>query len=484
MKAKSVKVNAVLNTIKQLCQILFPIITIPYITRALGANYYGKVSFSSSIISYFVLFAGLGVSSYAIREGALVRDDKKKFNMFANEIFSINIISMVISYAILIIILFIPKLAQYKELILIQSLMILFTTLGVDWINSVYEDYLYITIRYIIFQIISLVLLFIFVHSGHDYLKYAYILVFSSVGANLLNIFYIKKYASLKFTFHMKLKKHIVPILVLFGNQLAITLYVNSDITMLGFLSNESTVGIYTLSSKIYAVIKQVLNAIIVVSIPRLSYYFGNNDGIKFEKLAERIKFMLLLFIIPVSVGVLLFSKDIMYIVGGSEYAKGANSLMILSVAIIFSLLSSFFTNCIMLIHREEKKILMMTTIAAVINISLNIIMIPIMGASGAAITTLVSEAVVAVWSRKYSCKYLKFGTGIRLKEYFPIILGSTMVGIVCVLFKIVFLKNAFLSITFSIFFSTIIYLLVLLLFKCPIIYDEFEKIKSRRATK
>lgn len=477
MKVKSVKKNAILNTIKQLCQILFPIITIPYVTRTLGANYYGRVSFSTSIINYFVLIASLGISSYAIREGALVRDDYGKFNKFANEIFSINVISMVVSYVFLIAVLFIPKFYAYKELILIQSTMIFFTTIGVDWINSVYEDYIYITARYIVFQIFSLIFLFIFVHGNQDYIKYACILVFSSVGANLLNVIYVRRYVSLKFTFSCNFKKHIIPILILFGNQLAITLYVNSDITMLGLLSDEKTVGIYTLSSKIYTVIKQVLNAVIIVSIPRLSYYLGNRKEDKFEELAEKIKFLLLVFMVPISVGLFSFSKDIMCIVGGKGYVNGYTSLMILSVAVVFSLLSSFFTNCILLTRREEKKILLMTASAAIVNIVLNIWMIPAMGANGAAVTTLISEMLVAFWSWMASRKYMN--SNFKLSNYFPIVIGGVAVGVVCAIFKFFIYKNIFVSILLSVIFSSIIYLLVLTFLKCPIVCEEMRKMKT-----
>lgn len=69
MKTKSLKINTVLNVIKQLCSVLFPLITIPYVTRILQATNYGKVNFGSSIVSYFTLIAAFGITNYSIREG-------------------------------------------------------------------------------------------------------------------------------------------------------------------------------------------------------------------------------------------------------------------------------------------------------------------------------------------------------------------------------------------------------------------------------
>ena len=84
MVKKSLSINAVLNATRSVLNMLFPLITYPYITAVLSVDELGKYSFSLSIINYFALIAGLGVSSYAIREGARIRDDKKALSLFAN----------------------------------------------------------------------------------------------------------------------------------------------------------------------------------------------------------------------------------------------------------------------------------------------------------------------------------------------------------------------------------------------------------------
>ena len=127
---KSVKLNAILNVIKQMCSVLFPLITIPYVTRVLQADNLGKVNFSTSVISYFLLIAQMGITNYAIREGAKVRYDKEKLNKLSNEVYSINIITTLLSYILLFlcICLFRP-LQNYKLLLIIQSATIIRTTI-------------------------------------------------------------------------------------------------------------------------------------------------------------------------------------------------------------------------------------------------------------------------------------------------------------------------------------------------------------------
>ena len=251
---RSMKFNAVLNAIKQLLAVIFPLITVPYASRILQKANYGKINFSSSIVNYIVLIAALGISTYAIREGASIRNEKKKLSKFQNEVFTINIYSTLLSYLILIaLLMFSVSLKEYRLLMIIQSTSIVFTTLGADWINSIHEDYLFITVRYIVVQIISIICLFLFVKDTNDYVIYAMISTFSSVGGNVFNIIYIrKKYAHLRLVKECNFKKHMKPIMLLFCNAIAITIYVNSDTTILGFFKGDGAVGIYAIAAKLY----------------------------------------------------------------------------------------------------------------------------------------------------------------------------------------------------------------------------------------
>jgi O-antigen/teichoic acid export membrane protein len=88
MNQKSIKKNFIYNTLLKLLNIIFPLITFPYIARILSPNGIGKVNFSISVIEYFIIFAQLGIPTYAIRECAKVRDDKEKLSQTVQEIFS------------------------------------------------------------------------------------------------------------------------------------------------------------------------------------------------------------------------------------------------------------------------------------------------------------------------------------------------------------------------------------------------------------
>ena len=465
---KTIRLNAFLNIIKQIMQVIFPLITIPYITRVLLPVNYGKINFGNSIISYILLIAGLGISSYAIREGSLLRNDRKKLDSFCSQILSINIGSTILSYVILaVLVLFIPRFETYRLLLIIQSAVVLFTTLGADWINSIEEDYLYLTIRYVVLHIISLVLMFLFVRQPEDYYIYAVITLVTSVGANLLNMFYIRRYVKLRITFSIDWKKHLPPILILFGNAIAMTVYVSSDITMLGFFKGDAAVGVYSVSTKIYTVVKQILNAVVVVAVPRFTRYIGNDETEEFRMLGEKILGALITMMCPLIVGIIIFRMEAILLAGGKEYLTGTASLLILIIAVAASLIATFYSTCILLPLRKEKNILKGTAIAAGINIALNFIFIPWLGGTGAAVTTLISEIFVSVYFiLLVRDRHLHlFSKRILLLS----VIGGIAIAVVCIIIRYV-ISEMWVYLVLSVLISAVLYSLIQILGKNPIV--------------
>lgn len=399
MKNKNLGVNAILNVIKQCLSVIFPLITYPYALRVLGAEGIGKVNYSSTIIRYFSLLAMLGVTNYAIREGAKLRDDKNELNVFINEVFSINLISTVFSYFLFFIIVFsVLKFSDYRLLMILQSISMILTTLGIDYINTIYEDYFLITIRSIVTHIVSLFLLFLLVHSPSDYYIYAMLSVITNGIICISNLFYCRKYVHISFTHKLNLKKHLKPLVTLFANTIAIYIYVSVDTTMLGWIKGDYTVGLYTASVNVYSILKNILSAIYVVAVPRLAYCIGNDDLDQYKKISTELFGYLILLLMPASVGVICLSKEIMMLMGGEEYIYATTSLRILGVSLVFAIFGGFITACINISLGREKITLLATIISAIINFGLNLFVIPKFSLNGAAVTTLLSEAFVFVF--------------------------------------------------------------------------------------
>lgn len=480
MKNKSLTKNAILNGIRNGLNLLFPLITFPYVSRVLQVEKLGEYNFANSVISYFVLLAGLGISSYAVREGAKLREDKDKFNFFTSSVFTINVLSTVISYICLFGCLWIlESLHKYSMLILVFSIQIIFITIGVEWVYSIYEEYLYITLRGILFKILSIIFLFIFVKTEEDVIAYAGITVFASVGSNLLNFINLKKYCKLSLVDLKLCYVHLKPILTLFASSVAVMIYVYSDTTMLGLMKGDYEVGIYSVSTKIYTIMKSMLSSVIIVSIPRVSLYYGTNQTQKFNNTVQKIYDTLMVLVIPIVLGIFILSERIVVFISGKEYLRSISSLRILSIALIFCISGWIFNQCILLPSGKEKIILKATAYSAGLNIGLNFILIPYMSENATAFTTVVSEAVMMIICVHYGSKISEVKVLNRniLTSVFACI-GMTSV---CVIL------NKFFSEIFNIqviivivLISAIVYGVLLLLMKNEILWDIVRKIMRR----
>lgn len=426
-ECKSLKLNMLLNAIKGLMSVIFPLVTFPYVSRILGVDNLGRYNFANSVISYFILIAGLGVSTYAIREGGSFRDERSIFKRFADEMFTINMFATIIAYILLVLfMLIIPKFANYSTLLVILSLQIVFKTIGIEWVYSIYENYAYITVRSILFQLISLMLLFLFVKTQKDVNAYAAITVVSSVGSNIMNYLHARKYCKVEITRYVNWKKHIKPIIILFAMSVTTTIYVSSDITILGFLCSDYNVGIYSVSAKIYSIVKTLLSSLLVVSIPRISALLGKKDMEMFSLMSADIYKSLITVMLPTMVGMMVLSNEIVAIVSGEDYKDAIPSLVILNIALIFCMAAWFWGQCILVPLKKENVVFKATVISALVNIGLNFAFIPYWKENAAAFSTLIAEAIVFFLCWKEGRKFVEI-KGI-FKMVSKVILGCVSI--------------------------------------------------------
>lgn len=397
MEKKSVNKNILLNILKTTLSIVFPLITYPYATRTLGTANFGKVSFAHSIISYIALVAGLGISNYAIREGGFVRADNKKLKAFASEIFTFNLCTTVVSYVILLVLLLAnSNLRQYRIVLLVQSLSIFFTTIGVDWLNVIYEDYWYITIRSIVANFLSLFFLLIFVRTPADYVLYAAINVLNSGVIAVANLIHVRRECQFSIR-KPNLRKHIKPIMVLFSNNLAVSIYTNADITMIGWFFGDRLVGLYAIASKIYTILKQVIAAAYSVTITRLTEYYATRQEEKFKNLFNNVINSIIFLSLPIMIGGICTAEYIIRIIAGDEFIDAVGTLRVLLCTVLFAVTGGALAYCLNMPLRRESVNLKCTAISAIENIILNALLMPKFDILGAAIATLMSEATVAV---------------------------------------------------------------------------------------
>lgn len=397
---KSISLNFIFSFIKTLMGVIFPLITFPYAMRVLGPEYIGKVDYAQATMSYFSLVAAFGVSAYAIREGSRIRNNKEKIEEFASQMFTINIITMIIGYLFSIIVFVLPVFRGYRLLLVIFSTSLALTTLGVDWLFNIYEDYGFIAIRTVVFQVISIVLLVLLVKDEGDYHQYAAIIVFANVGSYLMNLFKSGKYARLRLTLSKDMLVHIRPMLYIFAMNVASNIYLVMDRSMLGMMTanNDREVGLYSAAVKIITVVVTLISSIRIVMIPRVSYCMDNGNEEEVQDLNYKTAKGILMLAIPSVVGLFCLSKEVIYLFSGDEFLDTNITLRILLIDILFAAMNGFLVNQIFVSYRKDKLAGIATFLGAGVNLVFNAISIPLIGRNGAAISTCLAEMAIFLY--------------------------------------------------------------------------------------
>lgn len=393
MEQKSLKQNMILNITLTVSNFLFPLITFTYVARVLTPTGTGKVAFVNSIINYFLYLSMLGIPTYGLRECAKVRHDKKQLSKLVQELLIINIFATIIAYILLFtFVLLIPKFRQYKKLFIVMSIVIVLTTLGMEWLYKALEEYRYITTRSLILRIFVIPLTFLLIRSEDDYIYYGILTIFTVSASYVFNFIHVGKYINLNYKHQIELKKHFKPIVILFASTVIITIYNNFDVSMLGLLSSEGEVGFYNAALRIKSIVLSMSTAVTSVMIPRMVYYFSNKTFDKAQELLVKSLKVSMLLALPLTMYIAIFARDVLEFVCGIEYISAVPTLRILCFCVIPLILTNLFGNQVLIPLGMEKRYTKSVFVGLWVNIILNAILIFKFGSAGAAFATFITE--------------------------------------------------------------------------------------------
>ncbi len=398
MGNKSLIKNSIWNLLRVASTTLFPLLTFSYASRKLCADGMGMVSFAGSFVAYYSFLAMLGITNYATRELAKIRENRNASNKFIHEIMIINIISMIVAYILLFVCMhYIPTLKLYYKLLLINSFSIFLGVLGIEWLYIALEDYKFIAIRTIAMQIIAFLLMLVFVKDRGDVEKYAMIQVASSGGANIVNFVHARKYIICSWKHEYQFVKHLKPVFIIFFINFFSQIFTHLDTTMLGFMKSDEAVGLYTAAFRMIRVICTVVAAIPVVLMPRIANYVMKEEHEKIYDLARKAINIILMLSIPACIGVFLLSREIILLFSGDSFENAIVTTKILSFRIILSPLNSFVTLNLFIPIGKDKCNLLSNGCAALADFVLNLIFIPIWAQNAAAVSTILAEVIELV---------------------------------------------------------------------------------------
>lgn len=435
-KEKSIIKNSIFNFVKTLSSVAFPVITFTYSARILGVDGIGQVSFTKSFVSYFTMLALLGMNYYGTREAAKLRDDRDMLSKYVHEMLIINGITTLLAYVLLLLsMMFIPKLRGYTALLMINSLAIVLQGMGMEWLYQGMEEYRYIAVRSILFQIGALVAMFVFVRGAEDVVPYAAVTLAASSGSYILNFINARKYIHLRWYGKYEVKKHLQPLLWLFAMTVSIELYTVLDSTMLGFLQGDAAVGRYTAAVKVNRMVNLLITSVGVVLIPRLSFYIDLGKWEKIKELVDKAYNFVFMLSVPGAIGLFVLSNEIILLFSGSAFSS-ATSTMRLLVPIVLIIPISVVTQHQAFIPMGKEKLILRATISgAVTNFTYNLFLIPRFAENGAAIATVAAETVVMIVS--LTCAKEFFDMRRIFRKYYQYWLAAIPIPLIAMLAKV-----------------------------------------------
>lgn len=408
--AQSVKVNYILNLINTGTQMLFPLITFPYVCRIIEADGIGQINFFQSIISYISLFTCLGIPMYAIREIARDRSDVVQMNRTAMEILLLHSMLTLVGYAIVAILcLTVPQIQVNIPLFLILSLTIFFTAIGCEWFYQGIEDFKYITIRGLIIKTVSVVLLFIFVKSKTDLLYYGCYTVFGVLGGNIFNFFRLRKYIhreNIIFS-ELHIKRHVKPVLKVFSFSVVTSIYLQLNTVLLGFLKNALAVGYFAAATKVMQMLLTMSACLGSVMMPRASHLIAENKEDEFNRLIQKSYDFTLAIALPMTIGLIFCAPSLITALCGVKFEHSILPSQIIAPIILMVAISNVFGIQVLFPKGKINIVTLCCGIGAVADLILNLCLIPFFSYIGTSIAYLGAEVATTVSMYFIGRKYI-----------------------------------------------------------------------------
>lgn len=427
-----VKKNFIYNVLYQVLTIVLPLITVPYVSRKLGANGIGTYSYTYSIMSYFLMFALLGINNYGNRLIAKNKDNKINMSKEFLSLYALQIITTSIMILLYLIYVSIGN-VQYKIIAYIQSIYLVANMFDFNWFFFGLEKFKITITRNILIKIISFIFIIIFIKNEEDIWKYTLILALSVLLSQIALIPILKKNIVKVKIKSKDVKKHIKPVLILFIPCIAISVYKTMDKIMLGNMSNIKEVGFYEQSEKIINIPMGIITALGTVMLPKISNLVANNDKEQVSNYISKSVMFAMFLAFPICFGLLATSKSFIPILLGEEFNRAIIITNLLSITIIFISFANVLRTQYILPNEMDLSYVLSVSAGAVINFIANIIFIPKYGAVGACIGTILAEFlvmfcnIIAVRKQLPIRKYMKSTLPFFIKGFIMFIVTYTV---------------------------------------------------------
>lgn len=386
--------NYLYNAGYQILNMIIPLITVPYISRVLGAHDVGINEYTNSWVTFFFLMGQMGITLYGNREVAYHRDDLYKRSQTFWGVEALQLLTVSTAFILYLAAVFLFS-TTFKEFFLLQAIWIIATGVDISWYFMGLEEFRITVVRNTLVKIASLILIFTVVKTSNDLGKYILILGASQLVGNLTLWSYLRGniiWVSVK-KWHPF--KHFYPSLLLFIPTITTQVYLVLNRLMLGRMSTQADLGNFGQADKIVKFVLAVVTATGTVMLPHVANKFAKGDikGVR-NSLYSSFDFVSAISI-PMMFGLMAIAKKFGPWFLGNGFVLSGSVMFIEAPIIVFIAWSNVTgTQYLMPINRV-RDYTTSVTIGAVSNIVFNFLLIGKWGANGAALATVGSELLV-----------------------------------------------------------------------------------------
>jgi O-antigen/teichoic acid export membrane protein len=408
------KKNYLFNLLLSVANILFPIISFPYVSKILGPIGVGKVQFITTFASYFALVAALGIPIYGIREIAKYKSSPEKLSKVFSELVIINFItSLFLSVIYIAIILFLPYFNGDKNLYLWALTLVILGFSSIDWFYAGMEEFKTVAVRSVLVRIVSLVLMFLLIKKDTDYNMYLMILIFIILANNFINIIMLSRRVTFTYK-NLSLQRHLRSLFLIFGTTIATSMYTMLDTVLLGFLSDNKSVGLYSAAVKLSKIAIPIVTSFGVILIPKIAKNLADKNTSEVQSLLNKSFSFIAFFSIPLGFGLAILAPELILAFSSKKFIDSTFSMQILSVLPFLIGFGNFFGFQILIPAGKDKELLFSVIGGVIIGLLLNFLLVPQLKQLGAAIANVASELVVTFLCMYFVKKHYNYKFHIK----------------------------------------------------------------------
>lgn len=405
-KRNSVKVNFSYNLMYQILAIIVPLITSPYLARTLKAEAIGINSWSYSVVSYFVMFAALGLNNYGNREIAKTRAKGGNIGRTFSSIYAVQFVTSVFAVVAYFVYMILFA-SRYKEILWIQLLYIISQMLDVTWYFAGLEDFRSVVIRNSLVKVLNIGAIFIFVHTPDDLWIYTFITAFLTMISQAAMWPIIFKDIKFNIPSIDEVKPHIKPVIILFIPVMAISVFTYMDKLMIGVMSTMEQNGFYENTNKVIGIPKAVITALGTVMMPRTASLIAEGREDKSIIYIENTMTFTFAFGAPLVFGMMAVATIFAIVFWGNDFASCGPLIAVMAPSVLFSVYGNVIRTQYLIPRSKDIEYTISLIIGAVVNFIVNFALIPAYGAMGATIGTLIAEIVMTTIQAILVCKKL-----------------------------------------------------------------------------